>query len=275
MTIKGDSEKQYLDNFNNKYRQMGEGVKPEVREREAQKYSIRKSFDNLIGINSGSCASEIWKALQSSHIKRKSGAELTSEQIGQVISAQQSWNKSSGHAFEEFLPQYFNDELNKNGLSLCLQRDISSFMAEGRISNSERDKVLIRSWIDESVFDLYMVIVDENSCYVFGTVQAKTSIRDRVTRDREPAIQAMNHFFWAVALVLDGEFLKLPKFQSMVNGGSDNYPENGWHGMYVFSDIESNERIASHNVFIDHCISAKNSWLSERQWMDLKWKPGV
>ena len=29
----------------------------------------------------------------------------------------------------------------------------------------------------------------------------------------------------------------------MVNGGSEEFPTNGWHGMYVFSDKDNNDRI--------------------------------
>ena len=57
-----------------------------------------------------------------------------------------------------------------------------------------------------------------------------------MTRDREPSMQAMQSFFWSTIIVLDGDFLKMPKFISMVNRGTTEHVENGWHGMYVFLD---------------------------------------
>jgi len=67
--------------------------------------------------------------------------------------------------------------------------------------------------------NLFTIVNMDDKWYCFGCVQSKTSIRDRVTRDREPSLQAMQSFFWSTAVVLDGDFLRLPKFVSMVNGG--------------------------------------------------------
>ena len=55
--------------------------------------------------------------------------------------------------------------------------------------------------------------------------------------DREPSIHAMQSFFGSVVFVLDGDFLRLPKFVSMINGGSEEFRENGWHGMLHISDL--------------------------------------
>ena len=86
----------------------------------------------------------------------------------------------------------------------------------------------------------------------------------------------MQSFFWSVIIVLDGDFLKLPKFISMVNGGSSEYAENGWHGMYVFSNQNSEDRIYPTDLnllnFKNHAVLAANYWLKQRQWFDINWK---
>lgn len=86
----------------------------------------------------------------------------------------------------------------------------------------------------------------------------------------------MQSFFWSVIIVLDGDFLKLPKFISMVNGGSSEYEENGWHGMYVFSNQKSESRIYPTDLnlknFKDHAIKAADYWLKQRQWFDKNWQ---
>ena len=70
--------------------------------------------------------------------------------------------------------------------------------------------------------------------------------------------------------------MKLPKFIAMVNGGTTEYTENGWHGMYVFSHQHLGGRIYSTNLelknFKRHAITAANYWLKQRQWFDINWK---
>ena len=54
--------------------------------------------------------------------------------------------------------------------------------------------------------NLFAITTYEDKKFCFGCVQCKTSIRDRVTRDREPSIHAMESYFWSVVFVLDGEY---------------------------------------------------------------------
>ena len=85
----------------------------------------------------------------------------------------------------------------------------------------------------------------------------------------------MQSFFWSVVFVLDGDFLRLPKFVSMINGGSEEFRENGWHGMYVLSAKEANERIyplsMDFEIFKSHALQAAEQWQKRRQWLDSKW----
>lgn len=267
MKIQRRVEELYLQKFNELY------VTDAQPETQAQKHAMQFAFEQALAEFPNECASTLWKCVHSAHIKRKSGADLTSTQINEVISAEQSWKKSSGHAFEEFLPKFYNPSLEECGIRVCLQREVSSLLTNNQLDNRPRDIEILSEWLKQDVFDLYTVVRKNNKNFVFGTIQAKTSIRDRVTRDREPAIQAMESFFWATAIVLDGDFLKVPKFQHMVNGGTRNYAQNGWHGMYVFSERKRNDRIYSQSDFIQHCIKAKELWLTERQEFDANWYP--
>lgn len=89
-------------------------------------------------------------------------------------------------------------------------------------------------------------------------------------------MQAMQAFFWSTIIVLDGDFLKLPKFISMVNGGTTEYAENGWHGMYVFSEAYSQDRIYPIDLdfknFKEHAVIAARYWLTQRQWFNAQWR---
>lgn len=224
-----DAEDSYNSKFNN-YIEMGQS------ERDSQKSAIESSFQYLLTSTSYS-PKEIWSAIYASHVKRRSGRTLTltEDDITQVISAHQSWIKSSGHAAEDFWKSEGNKALSlcKSGLEVHLQRDISILMKNSQIGNVGSQFKILSEWVSSSAFDLYISYKKQNQYIIFGCLQSKTSIRDRVTREREPSNQAMDHKFWSIALVIDGDFLRLDKFEKMVNGGNEIYPRFGWHQMYA------------------------------------------
>lgn len=217
----------------------------------------------------------IWKAVYEIHVHRKSGID-DAETIAKVISADQSWKKSSGHAFEEMIKLLGTAALKDDNIDIILQRDLSTLIKAGEINNEPRDISWLKEQINASIFDLYAVVNVDGKKYCFGCIQSKTSIRDRVTRDREPSIQAMQSFFWSTVIVLDGDFLKNHKFVTMVNGGTTEHPTNGWHGMYVFSKQYKQDRIYETDLdfinFREHAIKAASYWLSQRQWFNNNWR---
>lgn len=240
-------------------------------QKEAIKNTVITTMDNFKDIE----AALIWKTIYEIHIHRKSGID-DSDTIAKVISADQSWKKSSGHAFEEMIKFLGNNALNNDGIEIILQKDLNTLIKAEELNNEPRDISWLKEQIKASIFDLYAVINKDNKKFCYGCIQSKTSIRDRVTRDREPSIAAMQSFFWSTIVVLDGDFLKLPKFISMVNGGTIEHPQNGWHGLYVFSNKYTTDRIYSTDLdlsnFKEHAIEAANYWLTQRQWFDNSWK---
>ncbi|MGY6549449.1 MAG: BsaWI family type II restriction enzyme [Roseinatronobacter sp.] len=248
-------------------------------EADAQRHAISKSFEEALNVFNTFESDFIWRSIDAAHVKRKSGKLIEPEVIEGVRSATQSWNKSSGHAFEQSFCSILNDLLKKSNLRFLLQKEVSSLVRGGRLSNAQRDIDTLRSWLSSSAFDVFAVYCDPNTekVQIFGCVQCKTSIRDRVTRDREPSIQAMNAFFWSIAVVIDGSFLRLPKFEHMVNGGSDDYVNNGWHGMYTFSACGSKDRIFALEEkcepLVTHIFKAHEAFTKDRQWLDLNWRP--
>ena len=241
----------------------------------AQKRAIKDTTINAIKEYPEIEPAKIWKAIYEAHIHRRSGIDDSSI-IENVISADQSWKKSSGHAFEEIVSDLGNNALESEGIEIILQKDMNLLLKENKISNEIKDINWFRNQIDASIFDLYAIININNEKKCFGCIQSKTSIRDRVTRDREPSIKAMRAFFWSVVLVFDGDFLKNEKFINMVNGGSPEFKENGWHGMYVFSNQYNNDRIYSTDLnmknFKQHAVEAAEYWLKNRQWFNNEWK---
>lgn len=257
----------------NPTRKLSESVVEDI-EKAAQKEAIKCSFVESLKKFDDVSASEIWSHIYESHMHRKSGVS-DSLLISKIVSADQSWKKSSGHAFEEMIKSLASDALKNDDIEIVLQRDLSILIKAGEIANEPRDISWLKEQIKGSVFDLYALIRKDNKTYCFGCIQSKTSIRDRVTRDREPSLHAMASFFWSSVIVLDGDFMKMPKFVAMVNGGTTEFPENGWHGMYELSGHAMKGRIYSldldFSVFREHAVLAANQWLTQRQWLDHKW----
>ncbi len=245
-------------------------------ETDAQREAIKIAIIEGIKHFPNTEAALIWRAVYETHVHRKSGIN-DADTISKVISADQSWKKSSGHAFEEMIKILGTDALHDNGIDILLQRDLNTLIKAQELNNEPRDISWLKEQIKASVFDLYAVVhTPEGKQFCYGCIQSKTSVRDRVTRDREPSMQAMESFFWSTIIVLDGDFLKLPKFISMVNGGTTEHPKNGWHGMYVFSKRYSQDRIYSIDLdfknFKEHAIEAAKFWLTQRQWFDESWR---
>lgn len=243
----------------------------------AQKEAIKKATISGIKRFPEIEVALIWRAVYESHIHRKSGIH-DADTIAKVISADQSWKKSSGHAFEEMIKILGSAALHTSGIDVILQRDLNTLIKAQELNNEPRDISWLKEQIKANIFDLYTIIhTSDGKQFCYGCIQSKTSVRDRVTRDREPSMQAMQSFFWSTIIVLDGEFLKLPKFISMVNGGTSEHVENGWHGMYVFSEQYSQDRIYSIDLdfknFKEHAIIAAHYWLTQRQWFNGQWRP--
>ena len=247
----------------------------EYAERHAQKLAIRIALKEGVAKFPDVDVSEIWKDVYKVHIFRKSGLSVDEETVAKVISAEQSWRKSSGHAFEELVKEISNISLSGTGVEIVLQKDLSLLMKADKIANEPRDIAWLEKQIAASIFDLYALVDVDGKEYCFGCIQSKTSVRDRVTRDREPSLHAMKSFFWSVCIALDGDFLKLPKFNAMVNGGTAEFPENGWHGMYVLSEIKTDKRLYHTNfdldLFTKHAVEAARYWRTQRQWFNIEW----
>lgn len=90
----------------------------------AQKEAIKQAVIEGIKRFSDVEPAAVWRAIYESHVHRKSGIS-DADTISKVISADQSWRKSSGHAFEELLKIYGTDALRADGIEIVLQRDLN------------------------------------------------------------------------------------------------------------------------------------------------------
>lgn len=251
--------------------------KPDDKRKYAQKAAIRRSSIASIKKFPSIEPTKIWKTIYIAHVNHVSGV-ANQEIINSVISADNSWKKSSGHAFEEMIAELANIGLEEHGLRIILQKELSNYLKLETVRNEVRDISWLKEQVKSSIFDLYLAIDVEDGVLIYGCVQSKTSIRDRVTRDREPSINAMNAFFISIAIVMDGDFLRLPKFKNMVNGASAEFDVNGWHAMYVLSNNEAYnlDRIRCIDLSMESLIedikAGAKFWSTQRQWLDPSWR---
>lgn len=226
--------------------------------------------------------SDIWKEIAIAHKVNVAGlidfdisADKQAAVLERCLSAHQSWIKASGHSFERYIANISNDLLCENEIRFILQSELTSMIKAKALNNTAEDIQGLSSWGKD--FDLYAIQMVHGDVHVFGCIQSKTSIRDRVGRDVTFSHNAMDGLFWSVGITLDGGFLNMPEFVHMVNGGK-SYKENGWHGMYAMSGItESNDRIYriddKMTLFIDHAIAAAKQFISDRRRLNATWKP--
>lgn len=275
------SKKCYTETYEQEYRRMKEKLggnsisssKQKEIENVAQLEAIkatmikgRKLFPNDIPL--------LWNSIYRVHLFRKSGIDDLNV-LNNAIAAAQSWKASSGHAFEYMTKELANIALRDTPIQFLLQKDLSTLLKAKELSNDPRDIAWLEKQIGVDNFDLYVVAQKEDEIFCFGCVQCKTSIRDRVSRDRELSAEAMRAFFWSISLVLDGTMLKTPKYVAMVNGGQTTFVENGWHGMYDMSSTIPCGRIYALDVDFEilkqHALQAYEAWSKQRQWFTNKW----
>ena len=250
-------------------------------ERLAQRKAIKKTFDNALKKYPTVEPDEIWDQICVAYVLHKaklSSPSIVPSLIRIIVSSHQSWIKSSGHAFEAYIEEHVNPDLKnrKSNIRFVLQKELTSLIKSKSIHNSKKDLNWLKGQCKKDVFDLFAIYTVNGDDYVFGCVQSKTSIRDRVTRDREPSLDAMKLGFWSIVITLNGEFLSLPKFQDMVNGNGSGFAANGWHGMYVMSRVTSHDRIYSVkgdlSILSKHAIKAAHEWISNRNILKPSWK---
>ena len=137
--------------------------------------------------------------------------------IERCLSAHQSWIKSSGHSFERYISNIDNELLRKNEIRFILQSELTGMIKNKQLTNTPEDIEGLKTWGKD--FDLYAIQSVHGDTHVFGCIQSKTSIRDRVGRDVTFSHNAMDGLFWSAGVTLDGNFLNMPEFIHMVNGG--------------------------------------------------------
>lgn len=228
----------------------------------------------------------LWASIYKAHLYRKSGIS-DPEVVARAVKAEQSWRASSGHAFEAMVTELASLALRGTNLRYILQKDLNTLLKAGELANQPTDLAWLKEKVRGSVFDVYVVAdvkktnpdtgEEEDKTICFGCVQCKTSIRDRVSRDIVPSKEAMESKFWSTGFVLDGTMFSTPKYRDMVNGNvNTEFKKNGWHGIYVLSYDEDDDRIYGVDMDFEkvreHTLKAFNTWYNDRMGFTLDWR---
>lgn len=116
---------------------------------------------------------DIWRGVYKVHIFRKSGINVDEQTVAKVISAEQSWRKSSGHTFEELIKELANLSLQGTNVAILLQKDLNLLIKAGEIANEPRDIAWIEKQIRASIFDLYAIVEKRTSNMSSGAFRAR------------------------------------------------------------------------------------------------------
>lgn len=272
----------YTKAWDRAYHAECQGKNPQSAKLAAQRNAIDSTLvASLLHYANTVSEDEIWKNISLVHKLHVASLSdfgipesMQADVLERCLSAQQSWNKSSGHSFERYIARTASDELQENEIRFILQSDLTKMIKEGSLTNTPDDIRGLNSWGKD--FDLYAIQSIHGDVHVFGCIQSKTSIRDRVGRDVNFSRNAMDGLFWSAAVTLDGSFLNMDEFKHMVNGGG-SYPVNGWHGMYAMAGIsESNGRIYkvsdTLDLFIKHAVKAAKQFIADRRMLNASWK---
>lgn len=195
--------------------------------------------------------------------ERTSG--LTEEQLSAAKRADQKWLNMSGNAYERLNKKKINQELKENNqdIEVLLPEDVKELINEQKLINNQDDLDKIINWLKNRTFDLFISKKNSlNQHVIYSVCQCKKSIRERVSRDREPSRQAMKSGFYSILISLKGDTLgsKDTKMREMFNGRGTNYKGRGWHKAY-FEELNFESGIICHKkkLIEDLILESKNN----------------
>lgn len=169
------------------------------------------------------------------------------ELISSFDSAKQSWKRASGLAWENYFEGTFvsgTDEIKVIGSS-----DMKKLLLGNHINNREgvpsplhffdvNQMEYFNSLLNKKDFDLFLLFYSSyhKKWRLFGLVQCKTSIRDRIKINASTSIEAMNNHLWSILLALDPDNFLRGQYYDMAKAN--------WHGVYFMEkDIHDDDNI--------------------------------
>ncbi|OPH54975.1 hypothetical protein BC351_30100 [Paenibacillus ferrarius] len=219
--------------------------------------TIFATFESLLNTFPNENPGQMWRIVEKAHvysylqsegvdmdvfglkynIKREILEELffDDELISSFESAKQSWKRSSGIAWENFFEGTFESEDDE--IKVVNPRDLKKLLKGEHINNNEgypaplhffdnEQKKYFESLLKKKDFDLFLLFYStyHRKWRLFGLIQCKTSIRDRMKINASTSKDAMNKNLWSILLALDPD--------SYLRGQYYEMAKTDWHGVY-------------------------------------------
>ena len=130
-------------------------------ERRAQHEAIVETFITALDeYKSSHDATEIWNAIYRAHLFRKINInnidDIDETVVDSIISGAQSWKKSSGHVFEDYVVRSTRERLAAYNLRFVLQKELTQMLSDSKISNDDTDNIEAVAKSDN--FDIYAIV---------------------------------------------------------------------------------------------------------------------
>jgi len=249
---------------------------------------------------------ELWKMIEISHMKNYISGSiqipevplsaddfltyiLASNTLTVITSSAQSWKRSSGVAWEEFLQRNLILKEGTTEIKILSAPEMKSLLygtpllsesgAAVGLLLSNRDteyQLFINKVLDDKNFDLFLVYYEPVTKLwkLFGLIQCKTSIRDRLKINMKSSIEAMQHHLWSIVIAMDpAGFIS--------NGGQYNRDtKKSWNGFYVLDNNVSNDESifygnlkAIQNLIKQHCHMVLTDMMNHTDSISEDWRP--
>lgn len=271
--------------------------------------TISKTMEILVKNYPDIEPSLIWKNIEKAHVTNYVSGSITlpttSLDASKVIdyllngntlsafnSAEQSWKRASGVAWEEFIKSNLILSTEDVEIKILTPVEMKSLLQGSPLKNINgksanlaiptQDKNLrleyekfLTKILDDKNFDLFLVyyVPFTKQWRLFGLIQCKTSIRDRIKINMKSSEEAMNKNLWSIVIAMDSDgFTRSGQY----NRGA----KESWNGFYVL-DNERNEddSIFYGNLFniqkaiSNHCNQVIESLIMNTQSIHPLWRP--
>lgn len=197
-------------------------------------------------------------------VAKEAETGLTHEQIIKAKKSDQKFINMSGNLYEYITEQENNDLLkeSKSNTKFYFPKELKNKIEKNKILNNEKDIEMLENWIKGKTFDLYLLRKENNGYTVFGVVQCKKSVRERIGRDREPSINAIKNGFFSILISSNDDSLgkEKTKMREMFFGEGKHFDKKGWDFGYFENLFLATKNIKDKKFMLDDIKRAEKMY---------------
>ncbi|WP_394219118.1 BsaWI family type II restriction enzyme [Halobacillus trueperi] len=253
--------------------------------------------------------SQIWKNIEKAHITNYISGSITlpnssldasgiisyllnGDTLKVFNSAGQSWKRASGVAWEDFIKTNLFLSNEDVEIKILTPVEMNSLLQGETLKNNngdprglaipnqdEKSKLeyerFLSKVLNDKNFDLFLVyyVPFTKQWRLFGLIQCKTSIRDRIKINMKSSEEAMSKNLWSIVIAMDSDsFTK--------SGQYNRAAKESWNGFYVLDNEKAiDESIIYGNLFhiqeaiSNHCNQVIETLIMDTQSIHPLWRP--